>query len=933
MTLPDGVRRLFRLPSNARSAGRDAARDVDDELRFHLESRVDALVAAGLSPAAAEAEARREFGDVRAARTELAAIDRGRLRRAGRTEWWAGWRQDARFAWRALRRRPGFAAAVLLTLALGLGATGAIFAAADAALLRPLPYAEPDALVHLWRTHARALDAKGDLSYPDFLDLRERAGAFAGLAGYHSNRVVLGAGDRPQVLWAGKTTANFFAVLGARPAAGRFFAEGEDATGAPRVAVLSHALWTRQFAGDPGVVGRSVRLDGAPYTVVGVLPPHFQFAPVGAADVWVPFDRPADWRERRSMSWFRVVARLKAGVTPASAGRELDALAATLSREHPRENAESGMRLVPLGDEVTGSVRPLLVTLLGASALVLVVALANVANLLLVRGTARARELGVRAALGAGRGRLVRQLLTESVLIALLGGALGLVLARLGVRALIAAIPPERLRGMPYLAELGLGWRMLACTLLVSLVAGVLFGLIPAARVLRPRLADALRQGARGSSEGGSGGRLRDALVAAELGLTVVLLTGAVLFGRSLSRVFAVDPGFRAERVATALVPLPRAAYTSRAARAQFFVQLEERARALPGVESVGLTTKLPLDPGNSTSYRVVGAPEPAPGHAPEASFRSVNGDYFRTLGIPLVRGTTFSGRRDSLAAREVVVSAALAREAFGAADPIGRQLETGGRRACDDRRHRRRRRDRPDRGRRAADVLRALHAGTRRVDADRGAHARRRWPGGRGRAPRGAGDRPRGRALPGVHDGEPDAPVGVGVPAPLPAAAARRVRGDRAAAGGRGHVRRGELRGRAARARAGHPHRARRVGAQRDDARRRPRGRDRGGGHRGRAGAGGRALALRRGAAVRRARDRSGHLRQRGRAARRRGGRRGGDPRAPRQPRRSGDGAARGLSAPAAPRRRGDLRRRGGGHAAFSTIFSQFSSLSLKIL
>ena len=674
MTGSDGFRRLFRLPPTPGSA----ARDVDDELQFHLESRVQELVATGRSRDEAEREAAREFGDLRAARAELTAIDRGRLRRAGWAEAWGSWWQDLRFAVRALRRQPGFSAAVLLTLALGVGATGAVFTVADAALLRPLPYAQPDALVHLWRTHTEAPDAKGDFSYPDLLDLRERAGSLAGLAGYHSNRIVLSEGDRPQVLWTGKTSANFFAVLGVRPALGRLFAAGEDAVGAPRVAVLSHALWTRRFAADSGVVGRPVQLDGASYLVLGVLPADFQFAPVGAADVWVPFDRPADWRERRSMSWFRVVARLKSGVTPVVAGRELDGLAATLSREHPRENAESGMRLVPLGDEVTGSVRPLLLTLLGASALVLVVALANVANLLLVRGTARAKELGVRAALGAGRGRLVRQLLTESVLIALLGGALGLVLAGLGVRALLAAIPPERLRGMPYLAELGLGWRLLACTLLVSVVAGVLFGLIPAARVLRPRLADALRQGARGSSEGGSGGRLRDALVAAELGLTVVLLTGAVLFGRSLVRVFAVDPGFRAERVATALVPLPRAAYTSREARAQFFVQLEERARALPGVESVGLTTKLPLDPGNSTSYRVVGAPEPAPGHAPEASFRSVNGDYFRTLGIPLVRGTTFSGRRDSLAAREVIVSAALAREAFGAEDPIGRQLETG---------------------------------------------------------------------------------------------------------------------------------------------------------------------------------------------------------------------------------------------------------------
>ncbi len=673
MTGSDGFRRLVRPAPSTRSA----ARDVDDELRFHLESRVQELLAAGHPRADAERMAAREFGDVRAARAELTAIDRGRLRRAGWATAWESWWRDLRFAWRALRRQPGFSAAVLLTIALGVGATGAVFTVADAALLRPLPYAAPDALVHLWRMPLTAPGAKGDFSYPDLVELRERVRGFAGVAGYHSNRIVLGSGDRPQVLWTGKTSANFFDVLGVRPALGRLFAAGEDAVGAPRVAVLSHALWTRQFAADPGIVGRTVQLDGASYTVLGVLPASFQFAPVGAADVWVPFDRPLDWRTQRTMNWFKIVARLAPGVAPAAATRELDAFAAAVARDNPRTHGESGMRLVALRDEVTGGVRPLLVTLLGAATLVLVVALANVANLLLVRGTARAKELGVRAALGAGRGRLVRQLLTESVLLASLGGALGLLLARAGVRALVAAIPPERLRGLPYLADLGLGWRLLAGTVALSLLAGVLFGLIPAVRVLRPRLADALRQGARGSSDGG-GARLRDALVAAELGLTVVLLTGALLFGRSLARVYDVDPGFRAPRVATAMLPLPRAAYATRESRVRFFAQLEERARALPGVESVGLTTKLPLDPGNVASYRVVGMPEAQAAALPDASVRSVNADYFRTLGIPLLRGSTFSGRRDSAATREVIVSATLARQAFGAEDPVGRQLETG---------------------------------------------------------------------------------------------------------------------------------------------------------------------------------------------------------------------------------------------------------------
>jgi predicted permease len=672
MTLPSGIRRLFRLPPSPRTA----AHAVDDELRFHLESRVQELVARGATPADAGRTAAREFGDLAAARVELTAIDRDRLARTARAEWWEGWWQDLRFAARALRRRPGFTAAALLTLALGLGVTGAVFAVADAALLRPLPYAAPDQLVHVWRTAASEPDAKGDLSYPELLDLRERARTLAGVAGYHSNRVVLGVADRPRVLWAGKTSANFFSLLGVRPAAGRFFAEGEDAPGAGRVAVLSHGLWQRQYGGDPSVVGRAVQLDGAPYTVVGVLPADFQFAPVGAADVWVPFDRPASWRASRTMSWFRAFARLRAGATPEEAAREVRAVAAALSREHAESAAERGMRLTPLRDEITGPVRPVLMTLVVAASLVLAVALANVANLLLVRGTARGRELGVRAALGAGNGRLARQLLTEGVVLALLGGTLGLGLAHAGARALLAAIPPERMRTMPYLHDVG-GWRLAAGTLGVALLAGAAFGALSAARLVRPRLAEALRQG-RGLSDGAQGGRLRDGLVAAELGLTVVLLAGAALLGRSLAQLVALDPGFRAERVATAFIPLPRVAYASGAARVAFFGGVEERVRALPGVEAVGLTTKLPLDPGNSSSYQVTGEPEPPPGRAPSANFRSVSRDYFRAMGIPLVRGATFPERADSAAPRVVVVSASLAREAFGREDPVGRRLTLG---------------------------------------------------------------------------------------------------------------------------------------------------------------------------------------------------------------------------------------------------------------
>ena len=670
MTRPDGVRRLFRLASP-----RSAERDVDDELRFHLDTRIAELTARGMGRADAEREAAREFGDVGAARTELADMNRDRLRRDERADWWSGWTQDVRYALRALRRQPGFAAAVLLTIALGVGANGAIFSVTDAALLRPLPYAEPDRLVHLWQTSRSQPNGKSEAAYPNYLDWGRRARSFSGLAGYHSNRMVLASGDRPRVLWVGKTTANFFDVLGARPALGRAFRDGEDAVGAPRVVLLSHALWAREFARDAGIVGRAASLDGAPYTVLGVLPESFQFARVGEAEAWVPIDRAASMRERRSVSWLNVVGRLRPGVTLARAREDMTALGRALAREFPDGNAGVDVVVNPLRDELTGAVRPLLLVLFGAAGFVLLVALANVANLLLVRGTARQKELTIRASLGAGRARIVRQLLTESLILAGAGGALGVLVAHFGVRALVAAIPPQRMLMMPYLADVGVSGRLIAYMALLSVFAGLLFGMLPALRVARPQLAEVLRQGARGSSEGGSGWRLRDGLVAAELALTVVLVTGAALFGKSLVRLLAVDPGFRAEHVLTAQIPLPRVEYAKDEAQLAFFTRLDERVRALPGIDAAGLVSKLPLDWGNSTSVQVVGEPPAAPGEAPSVAYRSATPGYFRAMGIPLVRGALFSARSDSAAPREALVSAAFARRLLGGRDPVGRQI------------------------------------------------------------------------------------------------------------------------------------------------------------------------------------------------------------------------------------------------------------------
>ena len=588
----------------------------------------------------------------------------------------SGFLQDLRHSARGLTKRPGFTVAVVATIALGVGANAAIFSVVEAALLRPLPYAEPDRLVHLW--FERALREGGgrlEASYPDFLDIRERATTLEGVAGYHTNRATLATGDAALVLPAAKVTANFFDLLGVTPLAGRRFEEGEDGVGASPVVIITHGLWQRAFGGDRSAVGRIVQLDGVPFTIVGILPPGFQFAASASAEVWAPLDRSAAMRERRGTHWLKAIGRLRDGATAESAQRELASIMATLSQQYPETNAGKIVETIPLRDELMGVVRPLVIVLYGAVAFVLLVACGNVANLLLMRGASRQRELGIRAALGAERGRITRQLLTESGVLTLVGGLLGIAVAHFAIQALVAAIPPEQARAFPYLRDVGINGGVLGYTLVVTLIAGLVSGLVPALRASRGDLANTLRP--TGASSGGSHRRLRDGLVIAELAMTVVLVTGAAMFAKSLARLLAVDTGIRAEGVLTMMIPLPRRQYTDNDVTRQFYQRLEQQVAALPGVTSVGLTSKLPLDWGNSTSFAVVGDPPPAAGAAPSASFRVVNPEYFQTLGIPFLQGRTFNTGEDATNP-VVIVNQALARKAFGDRDPLGQQLALG---------------------------------------------------------------------------------------------------------------------------------------------------------------------------------------------------------------------------------------------------------------
>jgi putative ABC transport system permease protein len=667
--------RPFRRLPHAGTTRRSIERDVDAEIRFHLQMRVEDLMRQGRSRDEAEREAVREYGDMTAARSELASIDRRAARNGAWREWLATIGQDIRFGLRGLRSRPGFTLTVLVTLALGIGANAAIFSVVDAVLLRPLPFTQPDRLVHLWEVYDSRVDGKSEASYPDYLDWRARTKAFADLAGYQGGRFLLG-GAQPATLAGGRVTSNFFDLLGVRAMVGRTFVAGEDAVGAPRVVVLAYGFWQRQFAGDRDIVGKPIVIDGAPATVVGVLPRTFSFARQGSAEVWMPVDRPQSLRERRGSHWLNTIARLKPDVTIAAAYRDMSSIMRDLAREYPATNTGRDAKVVPLQEEFVGSVTPTLRLLYWSVVVVLLIACVNVANLLLIRGADRQREIAVRVALGAGRGRLIRQLLTESMLLAVLGGVLGLGVAQIGVHSLLGLIPARAVRGLPMLASAGLDARVITYTLLVSLLAGLGFGLVPALRLRAGAVHDSLKSASRGSTGGAA--RLRDSLVVAEVALTVILMSGALLFGRSLIRLLDIDPGFRVERLVSTNVVLPVSGYRDSTRVLAFYQRFTDALQAVPGVSAVGFTSKMPLDFGNSASFAVAGRPAPQPGNEPSASYRQVTSDYFTAMGIPTISGRVF-GTGDVFGAPQMaVVNRAFVSAYFENQNPLGQALVFG---------------------------------------------------------------------------------------------------------------------------------------------------------------------------------------------------------------------------------------------------------------
>ncbi|HEX8161829.1 MAG TPA: ABC transporter permease [Pyrinomonadaceae bacterium] len=584
--------------------------------------------------------------------------------------------QDLRYGARTLAKNKGFTLVSVLVLAVGIGANSAIFSVVNAVLLRPLPYPEPERLVVLWGDRD-ADESHSVVSYPDLEDWRAQTRTLEDLSAFNQSGVLLQGDGGPQPMAGANVSAELFSALRVKAAVGRTFTREEDRSGAPPVIMLSYGLWQRRFNSDPRIVGQQIRIGGGGVstTVVGVLPPGFNFpAQAERTDFLRPLAQAlAERATMRSSYSMPVLARLKPGATAREAEAEMRAIAERIEGQYPDEGFRLGRRLVPLEEEVVGgSLRRSLLVLLGAVGLVLLIGCANIAHLLLARAATRHREMAIRTALGASRTRVVRQLLTESLLLSVVGGALGLLLATWGVELLVASSPVD----IPRLKDVALDARVVAFTLSISVLTGVVFGLAPALQSARVDLNDVLKEGGRGASAGASRSRLRAALVVAEVALSLVLLVGAGLLLKSFSKLTNVDPGFDPQNVTATGVTLAKQKYETDERRLAAFSEILARAEGVPGVESAALIYPLPLG-GTTTgnTFVIEGRPEPAPGDKSAANYRAISPDYFRVMRTRLVRGRAFDARDRAGAPQVVIVNETFARRYFPGEDPLGKRI------------------------------------------------------------------------------------------------------------------------------------------------------------------------------------------------------------------------------------------------------------------
>ena len=578
--------------------------------------------------------------------------------------------QDLRYGVRMLLKNPGFTFVAVLTISLGISANTAIFSVVNAVLLRPLPFAEPERLTWLWDTQPQLPTAPASL--PDFLDWKEQNQSFEQLAAFQNGNMFFDAGDGTVDTPVGLVTPEMFSLFRVTPILGRTFTAEETLPGRYRVAVLSHSIWQNRFGSDPNVVGQTVQLSGATYTIIGVMPADFSFP--NQAELWRPL--PIDPKQLdRGPHYLRVVGRLKPGVTQAQAQAEMSTISARLAQQYPEKIAGHGVKLEPLRDVIVGDIGTPLYILLGAVGFVLLIACANVANLLLARNGTRQKEIAVRTALGASRLRVVRQLLTESLLLACLGGVAGLVIAIWGVRWLVSFGPDT----IPRVHEIAVDPRIAGFTLLISAATGVLFGLAPALQASRPDLTDGLKESGRASA-GVHRNRLRSTLIVSEVALSLVLLIGAGLLIKSFAKLTRVDPGFNAARVLTMGVTLLRNKYPEDGQVAQFYSQLLEQAAAAPGVESVSAISGLPMS-GYSVSdyFTVEGRPPMAKEDRPLTEYQMVMPRYFESMGIPLLAGRDVAETDTKQAPNVVVINQAFAERHFAGENPLGQRISLQG--------------------------------------------------------------------------------------------------------------------------------------------------------------------------------------------------------------------------------------------------------------
>jgi putative ABC transport system permease protein len=585
--------------------------------------------------------------------------------------------QDVRYALRICLRAPGFTFVSVLALALGIGANTAIFTIVNAVLIERLPFHDPGRLVMVWESNARHPNHTNTIGPANFLRWRERASAFEQISGFYETRLNLTGIAEPQEIVAQNVTSDFFNTLDIAPMLGRTFLPDEGPEGSGRVVVLTHVLWQRRFGGDPAIIGRTIQLNSRPYTVIGVMPPDVSlFVKAGSQvgkppEIWVPFALTAADREPHGR-YMMAIARLKPTVSLARAQIQMNIVAANLTAEFPRFDAGWTVRLVPLHDQLSGELRPALLVLSGAVAFVLLIACANVANLLLARGAARRREIAIRVALGAARSRVVRQLFTESLVLGVLGGLAGLLVAQWSLALLLALSPVD----LTALGHVTLSYPVLAFTAAVSIVTAVICGFAPAFEGSRTELHDTLKDGARQVGAGVRHRRLRHAFVIAEIALAVVLLVGAGLMLRSLQEMRRVNPGFDAHNVLTMRVSLPLAKYGDDAARLRFFQRAVSRIRGVPGVRAAGAISFLPLAGlGAATGFSLVGQPPPAPGQGPVVDVKVCDDGFFAAMNVPLLRGRLFTDREMQHASHVVVINDTMAQRFFAGVDPIGRQV------------------------------------------------------------------------------------------------------------------------------------------------------------------------------------------------------------------------------------------------------------------